>query len=489
MFRKRYLSRGLSTFRGEREVFRKVSSQLLLFLLLADLLVCTFNIQSAAASGDIYIRADGSIDPPGTPIQGNANLYTFTDNIYGNIIVQRDNIIVDGAGRTLQGTGVETGIDLSSRTNVTIQNMVIKTFDDALYLSSSNQITISGTDIADSTDGIRVSDSSDNSIYENNITGNSYEGIYILVSSNNTISENSITANTGDGVFVWGSSSNTIFENNISNNWWGITSYYSTNNNIFHNNFINNPSQAYIESSVDIWDEGYPSGGNYWNDYSGTDHRCGPSQDHSGSDGIGDTPYTINNNKDNYPLMNPWIPPSGHNVAVISAISSKVVIDQGLTGNLTVYGANRGEYSETFNVTVYANTTSAGSMALPLESGSTINITLSWDTTGFAKGNYTIRAYARPVLGETNTTDNNFTGGWVVVSMVGDLTGGSANPWDFVPDGVVDGSDLSIVAKCYGSWPGALPPMIWNVNCDVNNDGVVDGSDLALVAIHFGQAG
>jgi hypothetical protein len=112
----------------------------------------------------------------------------------------------------------------------------------------------------------------------------------------------------------------------------------------------------------------------------------------------------------------------------------------------------------------------------------------TWNTSGFAKGNYTISAYAWPVLGETDTADNNFTDRWVIVSMVGDLTGGSENPWDFVPDGVVDGSDLSIVAKCYGSWPGAQPPMIWNVNCDVNNDGVVDGSDLAIIAKHFGES-
>jgi parallel beta-helix repeat protein len=474
---------------GGRKTLKKNASQLLLIFLLANLLTCALKVQSAAAAGDIYIRANGSIDPSTSPIQRNVNVYTFTGNIDGDIIVQRDNVVIDGAGHTLQGTGVETGIDLSSRTNVTIQNMVIKTFYDAVYLNSSSQITITGTNVTENTDdGIRISDSSNNSIWGNTVTGNGYEGIYILTSSNNTISENNITTTTGDGVYLWGSSNDTVFRNNISNNWWGITSLYSSNNKIFHNNLINNPTQADSESSADSWDDGYPSGGNYWNDYSGTDQRCGPSQDHPGSDGIGDTPYTIDSsNKDNYPLMNPWIPPSGHNVAIISAISSKVVIFQGFTGNLTVYGANRGEYPETFNVTVYVNTTSVGSVALPLESGSTINITLSWNTTGLAKGNYAIGAYAWPVPGETSTTDNNFTGGWVVVSMVGDLTGGSANVWDFVPDGKCDGKDVSVAAKCFGSYPGCSAPLIWNANCDVNNDGKVDGKDIAIVAKHFGE--
>jgi parallel beta-helix repeat protein len=409
-------------------------------------------------------------------------VYTFTDNIDGNIVVQRDNVVINGAGHTLQGTGVEIGIDLSSRTNVTIQNIVIKTFDDALYLYSSNQITISGTSITDSTDGIRVSDSSNNSIYENNITGNSYEGIYILTSSNNTVSENNITANTGDGVYIWGSSNNTILGNNISNNWWGITSYYSTNNKIFHNNFINNPSQAYIESSVDIWYEGYPSGGNYWNDYSGTDHRCGPNQDHSGSDGIGDTPYVIDgSNKDNCPLMNPWTPPAGHNVAVISVVPSKNVIDQGYSGNITVYGANKGEYSETFNVAIYANMTQITSTTVPLESGSTATITFFWIPTNnsFSKGNYTISAYAEPVLGETNMADNNVTDGWVIVAMVADITGTGD-----LPDGKCDARDVALVASLFGV---RYTDPRYKPNCDIVYDGKIDARDVSLVAKNFGK--
>jgi hypothetical protein len=72
--------------------------------------------------------------------------------------------------------------------------------------------------------------------------------------------------------------------------------------------------------------------------------------------------------------------------------------------------------------------------------------------------------------------------------MVGDLTGGTPNPWGFVPDGKVDGKDIAIVALCFGSAPGCPPPYVWNSNCDVNGDGKVDGKDIATVALHFGQA-
>jgi WD40 repeat protein len=114
-------------------------------------------------------------------------------------------------------------------------------------------------------------------------------------------------------------------------------------------------------------------------------------------------------------------------------------------------------------------------------------LTFTVNTTSFAKGNYTISAYAEPVQGETHTADNNFTDGWVVVSMVGDLTGGGHSVWDFVPDGSVDGSDLIVTAMCFGSYPGVPPPLKWNANCDITNDGSIDGSDLIIIARHFGE--
>jgi len=81
---------------------------------------------------------------------------------------------------------------------------------------------------------------------------------------------------------------------------------------LFHNNFINNSQNAYDKSS-NIWDNGYPCGGNYWDDYNGEDIYHGPNQDIISSDGMGDTPYNISGrvhpNQDHYPLMYqcPWI--------------------------------------------------------------------------------------------------------------------------------------------------------------------------------------
>jgi len=59
--------------------------------------------------------------------------------------------------------------------------------------------------------------------------------------------------------------------------------------------------------------------------------------------------------------------------------------------------------------------------------------------------------------------------------------------YDVNKDGVIDGSDLAIVAWSFGSWAAQPPPSRWNPIADVSGDGVIDGSDLAPVARHFGE--
>jgi len=91
----------------------RVVSGLILMLLLTGMLLSAFIIQPVKAewTGTVYIRADGSIDPPNAPIITYDNItYTLTDNIASSadgIVVERDNIIIEGVGYTLEGTGAE----------------------------------------------------------------------------------------------------------------------------------------------------------------------------------------------------------------------------------------------------------------------------------------------------------------------------------------------------------------------------------------------
>jgi hypothetical protein len=168
-----------------------------------------------------------------------------------------------------------------------------------------------------------------------------------------------------------------------------------------------------------------------------------------------------------------------HDVGITAVNVSKTIIGGGYDANVTATVADLGDYSETFNLTVYANATCAASQNVTLASQDSENVTLTWDTTGFAYGNYTVSAYAWPVPGETNTTDNNCTGGFVTVSIVGDVTG--PNGW---PDGKVDMRDMGYIARCFNCKPS---DDMWKPNADIVDEGIVDMRDIRAAARNFGQ--
>jgi len=283
-------------------------------------------VRPVEASGTIYIRADGSVEGT-TDISTVDNVtYTFTDNIFNqSIVVERDNIVVDGAGYTLQGTGNGTGITLPGRSNMTIKNMNIRAFYFGIYLSGSSGNNVSGSNMTNNSYGIALSyfSSSNNSITRNNLGNNGKVGIYIFgsfntlsgnnitnsscgiefyYSSNNMVNGNSITASHYWGVWLSDSLNNSISGNSITNSQYGIYLSYSSNNSVYHNNFIGNTYQVggTIEtSSSNVWDDGAGKG-NYWSDY---EERYPDAEEIDGS-GIWNIPYVIDeNNKDNYPII------------------------------------------------------------------------------------------------------------------------------------------------------------------------------------------
>ncbi|UCG70880.1 MAG: PKD domain-containing protein, partial [Thermoplasmata archaeon] len=111
-----------------------------------------------------------------------------------------------------------------------------------------------------------------------------------------------------DGIIIT-SPNNNITDNNISSNInVGISLGVSSNNKIYHNNFINNTIQAEDGTgNGNQWDNGYPSGGNYWSNHLPIiDNFKGPLQDIPGPDGIHDFPYEIDTDSaDRYPLAMP----------------------------------------------------------------------------------------------------------------------------------------------------------------------------------------
>jgi hypothetical protein len=170
-----------------------------------------------------------------------------------------------------------------------------------------------------------------------------------------------------------------------------------------------------------------------------------------------------------------------HDVAVTNVASSKTVVGQGYGTGISVPVANHGSFTESFNVTLYANhlaDANTTEISTPtnttLAVGGTATLTFTWDTTGFAYGNYTITASADTVPGEVNTGNNNFTDGKVLVTIPSDLNG----------DFNVTNADLVILAKAYGSKPGDAN---WNPDADINSNGRVSLVDLVIMAKRYLQ--
>ncbi len=229
-------------------------------------------------------------------------------------------------------SGNQIGIHLnSSKWNSVIGNIASSNSEWGIHLIYSLGNDITGNHATDNFCGIFLSHGTmRNNITGNNASSNSNSGIVLYYADMNNVSGNNASSNHHTGIDLCGSYTNHIRGNTASSQRRGISLTYDSNHNtvsrniisfnerglqifdasfnrIYHNSFIDNTIyQADDSDTTDInwWDDGYPSGGNYWSDYSGPDQFSGPDQNLPGSDGIGDTPYDVDfNSQDMYPLM------------------------------------------------------------------------------------------------------------------------------------------------------------------------------------------
>jgi len=203
-----------------------------------------------------------------------------------------------------------------SNHNVVEKNLITNNRGSGISLWASNWNTINGNNVTGirtlpTANGVGIvlyAGSHSNVVSNNWLAYNRYSGLSLMQSEGNIIQKNIMESN-DLGIYSWQSSNNTIHRNTVSNNdWSGIYLYQSNENSIYHNNFLHN--RIIIHSAYDnTWDDGYPSGGNYWSDYNGSDFYGGPHQNETGYDWIGDSPYVIGeDNQDNYPLMDLFVP-------------------------------------------------------------------------------------------------------------------------------------------------------------------------------------
>jgi parallel beta-helix repeat protein len=345
----------------QKQVTKKLIT--LAFIFLATL--CAIHIHLSHASKTIvvpenYPTIGAAVDNalPGDTILVKSGVYNE------NLLINKSLTLIgeDSKNTKIMGTGgVERGQDTVvtlSADNVEISGFTIESlnYSTASYYATGislegDNCTITGNNIRNTYYGIFCSSQSSITISENNITSNFKDGVRFCGGSLNKISENNISENTQSGVAIEGysnsisrnsiknnnrgiglgssyslvfgntlcgndesglyfaGSKNIVSANNISENKWGnyFTPYFAApnGNKFYHNNFLDNEVNVGSSSSYNIqfWDNGYPSGGNYWSDYR-TEYPNAAEVDASG---IGDMPYVIDaNSTDNYPLLAPF---------------------------------------------------------------------------------------------------------------------------------------------------------------------------------------
>ena len=276
----------------------------------------------------IYLYASGSNNITGNDARNNDNygiwLYSSSNNTitcndasnnYHFGIILRDSSNNNNiSGNTVSDTTFNDGIRLwvSCNNNKITGNTVTNSNERGIRLwVSCNNNKITSNTVSNNCYGICLDSSSNSTVTCNTANNNYWQGIDLSYSSNSTITCNTANNNYDIGISLGSSSNCTITCNTASNNSIGIMIYTTSNNNkIYLNNFMDNVNSFYSYGSTNnIWNsaekitytykgatyENYT--GNYWDDYTGSDAE---------SDGIGDTPYSINTDNDNYPLMEPW---------------------------------------------------------------------------------------------------------------------------------------------------------------------------------------
>jgi len=169
------------------------------------------------------------------------------------------------------------------------------------------------------------------------------------------------------------------------------------------------------------------------------------------------------------------LPPIVPDLSLVNIVPSKVYVGQGYKTEINVDIQNKGTAMATANLTLYANNTYVGSRNVTVGAGNMTTFALTWNTTGFICGNYTLSAHVLPLPGETNTIDNTLISGLIRVTTAGDANG----------DKSVNVFDILAVKSTWGTSPNSPN---WIPEYDVNDDLLIDVFDILEIKANWGES-
>jgi parallel beta-helix repeat protein len=479
-------------------------------LLLAAASLAVFNVKPVGALPfTVYIKADGSIDPPSANITTSDNVtYVFTDHNFCGVQVERDNIVIDGAGYVLRGieegsimdpseNNTLVGLNLMGRNNVTVQNLNIIYVPIGIGLYGALNCTIRRNTI--NVDGpfmgatcIRMLDCSNITVVDNSIL-DSYRGIDLDDASENQIVRNRFI-NDMLGIEMTTTSNNVVTENSFVWTPFSLIIYTVSNDSFCHNNFYHRHyGMGRLDafwSEVD-WNQSYAVGGNYWSDYVGVDLYSGPYQNETGSDGIGDTPQVFAEGAaEMYPLMGPWTA-VGEQVTVIDPSGVSVTFS-----NVTAEGITTIDTAAPPDPPSGMKAVSCCNLRTEASYSGKINVSLPYDNSTMTGEDERLLKLMQ--WNETSSMWVDITTGigvrWDGTLMLNAANGETSSlslfavmwrlPGDINADFTVDIYDAIILAGAYNSKPGDPN---WKPNADINGDNIVDIYDSIILANHYNQ--
>jgi len=341
------------------------------------------------------ISTSGGQEEMGLFLLNSRQCSVWGNTFHSNGVIVCGDLLVNVITNDIESNNTVNGLPIvfvKNQENFLLDNIVAG----QVLVANCENFTISNLSISDVDSGVALYFVSNVTVENLQITRTNWDAMAIYNSTELVIRFNHLYSNGYNGMTFYNVKGAEVSCNLMEENWpSGIASMFNSSGLIaFHNNLINNSEQIWGGMTLDA---GYPTGGNYYSDYSGQDMMSGPDQDITGPDGIGDVPYMnasyeYPSQRDRYPLMERF---DSWPRAVFNVSESSSIVDNTLIFNASSCW-DLGEQSSALSVRWDFNDDGVWEIDWRTEK------TAQWQYS--EQGSYTVRLEVRDSHGLTNNT-------------------------------------------------------------------------------------